>query len=385
MKRILLMSLCLVSILQVVFGGEGQVLVTVENPSGLTRRSETISLNWDVIKKNAAELSPANIMVTDQKSGTPIQSQSVGDEFLFQSDLGANETRTFVLKAATPGKQEPQSKVDGSFMKPREDYAWENDRIAFRVYGPALAKEVSNGIDVWVKRVRDLVVRKWYKGDEDTGSARVSYHIDHGEGADFFNVGRTLGAGGSAIWHNKKVYQPGVFSSYKTIANGPIRTVFELYYDSLNVDGMIYREVSRISLDAGQNLNTIQVTYTSPKSSEQIEIAAGLVKRPNTIVHKDVKNCWIDLWGLTNEDSITGNLGTGVVMPKSAYKGMAEDNDQYLIVGQAKSGHHVTYYAGAGWTRSGDFSSVEDWNTYLTEFSIRLRSPLKVKITSGGN
>ncbi len=384
MKRILLMLLCLISVMHVVLGGERQVLVSVENPSAFVRRSETISLSWEVIKKKAADLSPANITVIDRKSGTTILSQSVGDELLFQSDLEANETKTFVLNAEPRVEHELHSKVDGRFMKPREDYAWENDRIAFRMYGPALAKEVSNGIDVWVKRVRDLVVRKWYKGDEDTGSARVSYHIDHGEGADFFNVGRTLGAGGSAIWHNKKVYQPGVFSSYRSIANGPIRTMFELYYDSLNVDGMIYREVSRISLDAGQNLNVIRVTFTGPNPGEQIDIAAGLVKRPNTAEHKDEKNCWISLWGLTNEDSVNGYLGTGVVMPKSSYTRMAEDNDQYLIVGRARSGHPLTYHAGAGWTRSGDFSRVEDWSTYLTEFSMRLRSPLKVKVTSGG-
>ena len=45
----------------------------------------------------------------------------------------------------------------GTFMPQRkDDFAWENDRIAFRVYGPSLERtgEISSGIDVWCKRVR---------------------------------------------------------------------------------------------------------------------------------------------------------------------------------------------------------------------------------------
>ena len=361
--------------------GDREIHVTVRNPLNQPRAGETISLSWVSIRKYDADLSPSNITVIDQKGGADVLSQTIGDEFLFQADFNPNETRLFVLKVGSTPRTERQNMVDGRFMKPREDYAWENDRIAFRMYGPALATEVSNGIDVWVKRIRSLVVQKWYKGDEDTGSARVSYHIDHGEGADFFNVGRTLGAGGCAIWNNRKVHQPGVFSSFKTLANGPLRTVFELYYDSLNVDGEIYKERCRISLDAGQNLNRIQVTYDGSGSGKAIEIAAGLVKRANTVEFKDKNHSWVSLWGLTNEDSTNGFLGTGVLLPNSAFKGFAEDKDQYLIVADAKTGHLLTYYAGAGWTRSGDFTSANDWNEYLSAFSTRLRNPLKITIT----
>ena len=384
MKRILLVFVCFQFFSMLLVAGDKQINVTVRNPLRMARPAETISLSWAAITKYDADVSPSNISVVDQKGGTNILSQSLGGEFLFQSDLLPNETKMFVLKAGSSSGPGAQSKVDGRFMKPREDYAWENDRIAFRMYGPALAKEVSNGIDVWVKRVRNLVVQRWYKGDEDTGSARVSYHIDHGEGADFFNVAKTLGAGACAIWHNKKVYEPGVFSSYKTIANGPLCIVFELYYDSLNVNGKLYKEQCRISLDAGRNLNKIEVTFTGTNSDEEIEIAVGLVKRPNTVQFKNEEHCWMSLWGLTNEDSINGYLGTGVILPKSAFKGFAEENDQYLVIGHVKSGHALTYYAGAGWTRSGDFSRAEDWNGYLTGFSTMLRNPLKVDITAGG-
>ncbi len=35
------------------------------------------------------------------------------------------------------------------------------------------------------------------------------------------------------------------------------------------------------------------------------------------------------------------------------------------------------YYAGAGWTGSGNFATDSDWKAYLGHFSRRLQTPLK--------
>jgi pectinesterase len=274
----------------------------------------------------------------------------------------------------------PPSRVDGRFVPPREDYAWENDRIAFRMYGPALAKEVNNGIDVWTKRVRYLVVEKWYKASE---GGKDAYHEDHGEGADFFNVGRSLGAGGCGIWKGDSVNQPGVFSSYKTICNGPIRLTFELTYTNWKIGEKKFTEHMRISLDAGQNLNAVQVAFEGLDANEPLQLACGLVKRSNTKIQTNEGNCWMALWGLTTSDTVNGSLGTGAVLPKSTIVKFTEDKDQYLVIVNAKAGTPFSYYAGAGWTRNGDFPTVNDWNSYLDSFSRRLQSPLKITITGG--
>jgi hypothetical protein len=73
-----------------------------------------------------------------------------------------------------------------------DDFAWENDRIAFRVYGKALEKvpdEMAHGQDVWAKRTSEMVINKWYKS--------CDYHVDHGQGLDFYDVGFSLGSGSS--------------------------------------------------------------------------------------------------------------------------------------------------------------------------------------------
>jgi pectinesterase len=248
------------------------------------------------------------------------------------------------------------------------------------MYGPALAKDVNNGIDVWCKRVRSLIVEKWYKGEEDTGAAKISYHVDHGEGADFFSVGKTLGAGSCGLWSDGKVHQPGVFTSSRTLASGPIRLIVELTYDSLLVEGRRFKEVKRITLDAGSNLNKIEATYASDQPGEDLEVAIGLVKRQDVRLFHMLKENLIGLWGLTNADTVNGSLGLGVVLTESAIGEVTEDQAQYIVRARTKAGKAFVYYAGAGWTRSGDFDNEQEWKEYLRRFSRGLRSPLKVHI-----
>jgi pectinesterase len=269
--------------------------------------------------------------------------------------------------------------VDGYFARPREDYAWENDRIAFRMYGPALAAEVNNGIDVWTKRVRSLIVRKWYAEDEKEGKGNY-YHTDRGEGADFFAVGKTLGAGGSGIWYHDSLYQPGVFTSYRTIANGPIRTTFELLYETWNVHGKTFTETKRISLDAGHNLNRIEVRITGAAPQDSFLVACGLVKRKGVTVSGDERRGWLALWGPTNGDPVNGSLGTGVLVLASTVAGKHEDSVQVLLLGRLTAGQPFTYWAGAGWSRSGNFSDAAAWDRYLREASTTVAEPLRVSI-----
>ena len=356
------------------------IKVRVTNRAAFARERETVSLLWSGLNEKLPALDRNSVIVLDRRRRDTLVVQTTERELLFQADFKGKEAKTFFVTNGPPDRPQVRSLVDGRFVLPREDYAWENDRVAFRVYGPAMAKDVNNGIDVWTKRVRHLVVEKWYRESEGSPPGKDTYHSDRGEGADFFGVGRSLGAGGSGIWRSGRVFQPGVFSSYRTITNGPLRVSFELSFDSLDVQRTVYREVRRITLDAGQNLNKIEVTYVGPVENEAMEFACGLVKRKNTRIFRNEQKCWISLWGPTTDDTVNGSLGTALVLSPSAYKAMAEDDDQYLMVGETRSGQTTTYYAGAGWTRSGDFASVEDWNRYVERFAQRIRSPLSIRI-----
>jgi pectinesterase len=259
--------------------------------------------------------------------------------------------------------------TDVRFVEPREDLAWENDRIAFRVYGPALAAEVSNGIDVWSKRVSYPVIEKWYAGDAATGPAKRSYHVDHGEGADFFSVGRTLGCGGSSIRDGDSLIQPGVFASYRIMSTGPKLAEFELTYPPVMFRGRAVRESRRVALPAGDHLNRIDVTYSVEGDPIDVPFAIGLVKRKGVLVTRNPADHSISIWGPMNDDPVNGELGMGAVLPGSAFRKISEDATHVLLHGEIRSGVPVTYYAGAGWTRNGRISVKADWESILRRTS----------------
>jgi hypothetical protein len=357
-------------------------LISVKNPSTVPRKGETVEVRLSDLVGRDATLQGTDFAVLDQTAGMELIAQVTDSLLLFQSDFTPGETKTFQAKSGMKGHKESASKVDGYFARPREDYAWENDRIAFRMYGPALAAEVNNGIDVWTKRVRNLIVRKWYAEDEKEGKGNY-YHIDRGEGADFFAVGKTLGAGGSGIWYRDSLFQPGVFTSYKTLANGPIRTSVELTYPTWNVGGEKFTEKKRISLDAGRNLNKVEVSFTGMLPRDSMLIACGLVKRKGVALHMDERSGTLALWGPTNGDTVNGSLGTGVLLVPSAIVGKHDDSVQVFLLGRLTPDKPFIYWAGAGWTRSGDFSDGAGWDNCLRGCFLTMTEPLQVSIMPG--
>jgi pectinesterase len=364
--------------------GQG-VRVTVKNPGVMERPAESIVVKWKEIRKLVSSLNPSDVAVFEKDSALVCQSVDLNldgtmDELIFQSSFTPGETKAFSIRRA-PGQKLFPFRVDARFVLPRADLAWENERIAFRMYGSPLAGDVRNGIDVWTKRVRYLIVEKWYQESASAKGAKDTYHEDRGEGADFFSVGKSLGAGSSGIWSNGMLYQPGLFSAHRIIATGPIRAMFELIYDSLVIGRKVMRERKTVTLDAGQSLNRVDVLYSGFPARDTIAFVAGLVKRKNTRSSADRQHGWIGLWGPTTDDTTNGSLGSGVVMPKASFRGTLEDKDHSLISGVTLNNRPVTYYAGAGWTRSGEFATAEDWNAYLNAWALRLDSPLAITIS----
>src|SRR5579863_2628728 len=168
------------------------VTVTVRNPTNLTRLSETITLDASTLRRLLPVDDIRRVHVRDVQSGQDLLTQAVdtnGDgkyeELIFQTNIAPNETKKFALSVGERRIPTPQEfKAYGRFVRERrDDFAWENDRIAHRMYGKELEtfprdKLISSSVDVWTKRVRNLVINNWYMVDD--------YHKDHGEGADLY-------------------------------------------------------------------------------------------------------------------------------------------------------------------------------------------------------
>lgn len=348
------------------------VRVTVKNSSGLFRQTETVSLPINML--------PAEPVIMDALTSRIIDSQMVAEEVLFQVDLAPKDAHMFLVLpgAAVPERPQPVVKTFARFVPERmDDFAWESDRIAHRMYGPALITgegTISSGVDVWVKSTRNLVIDKWYKSGD--------YHKDLGEGLDGYSVSHnatpTRGCGGLGVWDGKKMWVSSNFKAQRVIATGPVRSEFELTYDTWDAGGRKVSEVKRISIDANSNFSRVESTFTTADGNP-LDIAIGIADRhgANDVLMQDKKRGWMAYW--ESEKSTIGNTACGIIVP-SGVREFTNDGANHLSIVRVKPGKPLVYYLGAGWSKSGDFPNAEAWASYVKKISEQLRQPLKVSI-----
>ena len=360
-----------------------QAIVSVRNPISLTRRSETIAIQASELKKVLSFDDIRRVHVRDQRNGQELLIQAVDedgdgkyDQLLFQTDIGPGEIRTFDLSVGDRRVPTPQSyKVYGRFVREREDdFAWENDRIAHRMYGEALETWpqeplTSSAVDVWVKRVPRLLINDWYMVDD--------YHRDHGEGGDFYSAGSTRGCGGNGVWANGQLYPSANFRNSRVLANGPIRLIFELTYPAWDAAGTRVTEIKRITLDAGQNFNHFESHYTIERPAD-LSSAAGIRKGKDTTASNSSESGILRSWeSLDNH----GKLGCAIIADPALLTGFPEDSKNFLATMKIPENRLVSYYAGFGWSDAG-FATSEDWGRYVADFAQRVRAPLQVTVSA---
>jgi hypothetical protein len=242
-----------------------------------------------------------------------------------------------------------------------DDVAWENDRIAFRVFGPAaLASKLENGsgIDVWVKSTRAMVIDRWYSSGD--------YRRDHGEGLDCYSVGRSCGCGGLGIWNGTTLDVSTVWKTQKVLEAGPQRAVIELTYGPWDAGGRKVWERRRITLAAGSNLNRLESTLDSDTSAELI-VGIGLTKKAaeGGEAKLDRKHGILSYW--MPEENPNGSVACGVMVDPQAMVNLTQTPQHFLALVRVTPGKTFVYYAGAGWSK-GDFRSPREWEEYLVSF-----------------
>jgi hypothetical protein len=399
--------LCLAAVLLCASAGAAERLtVTVRHDLDAARPSETIAVPWKdvnaalpgaliqrlVVKDAAGHVLPYQVTNVAPQAKDPKGVGAAYGELLFQHDFAPGEkTATFVVEkndALTPPFAD---KAFARYVPERlDDFAWENDVIGHRTYGPALAapatpgsgKEVleSSGLDIWFKRVNYPIVDRWYNKGHD------HYHKDEGEGMDMYNVGRSRGAGGTGVWDGTKLYTSGNYASWKVLANGPIRAVFELTYDAWDAAGTKVTEVKRFTVDAGHQLDRIDSTFTFSGPSA-LTVAVGLNKTPadkkqeaRIALVRDGADHALVQWV---EQASNGAFGTAVIVPSST--GYAGDALNDLVLARAESGKPLRYWVGAAWDRAGRITSKPAWQAYVAAEATRIAHPVQIALTPGPN
>ncbi|RNF28960.1 hypothetical protein NM04_20435 [Massilia aurea] len=373
--------------------------VTVQHDLSIARPSETIAIPWKqvnaampgamvqkiAVKDASGRVLPHQVTNVAPQAKDPNNEGVAYGELLFQHSFGAGEKSASFTVERIDGVAPPFPIKAFARQVPErlDDFAWENDKVAHRTYGPALAapapagvvKEVlvTSGLDIWFKRVDYPIVDRWYNKGHD------HYHKDQGEGMDMYNVGKSRGAGGTGIWDGKTLYTGVNYASYKILANGPIRAVFELHYAPWDAGGRQVSEVKRFTVDAGHWLDRIDSTFTTSDAAP-LTVAVGLNKTPGDkgqdpkiAVGRDGKVLlqWV-------EQKSNDAFGTAVVLPGA--EGFAQDSLNELVFAKATPGQPLHYYAGAAWSRAGEITSRAQWERQAQDIAARDASPVRVTI-----
>jgi Domain of unknown function (DUF4861) len=364
------------------------VILQVSNPAAFSRE-ELVSVPLAEILQRLPIADPRMIRVKLLTAPAPLPTQIFSsvpghspDQLLVLVSIGARQTIQLVFfQSAVPLVQAPL--VFGRAVPERkDDFAWENEKVAYRVYGPALQAtgEITSGIDVWSKRVSKLIINDWYAKDAEgqrTKNPALTYHKDTGEGLDSYEVGPTRGCGGTAIWRGGKFYPSKNYAQVEILAAGPIRFQFRLRYAAWPADGLAVSEEKIISLDAGSHLNRIQSTF-SFDGAPTVQVGVGLAVHPHAQVQEDLAAGILSVWEPLT-DPAAGMDGTAIVLPlgtTAAAKTQPGDGSIHLLLA-ARPAAPIVYFAGAAWSRS-DMPGEAAWRKYLRDFSAALRQPLKL-------
>jgi hypothetical protein len=359
----------------------------ITNPISIDRTEEVVEIPLDDVARqtrySAAQLQSlvATHVATKQRIPSQLYSSRPGadpDTLLLLVQLPAKGVANLAFKldpAAPP--QEPL--VFGRAIPERkDDFAWENKVVAYRIYGSALEAtgEISSGIDVWSKRIPNFVVNSFYKQDHEAGvthNSALSYHNDNGVGLDSYDVGPSRGCGGTAVWADDKLNVSKNYTVAKILAAGPIRFEFEVSYAPWQADGKMVSETKRITLDAGSHLNKIVSTFTFDGDS-RLELAAGIAIHKGGEVTLPAGKSIASVWD-TPQNPSAGRIATGLVsLPAEHARTMTEANHA-LIIFERHSDESFTYFAGSGWSKA-DMPTQADWNEYLVRFQELREHPI---------
>ncbi|WP_264537944.1 DUF4861 domain-containing protein [Flavobacterium sp. N1736] len=365
-------------------------IITVTNSLAVDREFETVELTKKELGfSNAVKLE--EFAVKEINSNLFLESQTVDndgdgimDVLLFQPKINASSQKNFEIVPAANTSATKNINCYSRFVPERtDDYAWENNKVAFRTYGPVaqqmVEKKISggtltSGIDAWLKRVDYPIINKWY---EKTISGTGSYHKDTGEGLDNFQVGDSRGIGGIAVNADGKYYFSKNFISWKTITTGPIRTSFILTYADWDAKGNKITESKLISLDYGSYLSRFEINIKGTKT-----IAAGLTLHDKKgTIGTNIKEGWLSYWEPIDDSEI----GMGLVAPKNTLTSfdnyITNDKDLSNLYGNLKvKDNKAVYFAGFGWKKGSPFQTKAEWETYLSSFAKKVNNPLVVKV-----
>lgn len=418
-------TLLFFSLLIIVKSGLAQnnIVIILNNPADFERPDEAIIITRQALEKRAGKISANKVPAFRKASGEILASQAddldgdgTWDEAIFLASLQKKEKQkvdiTFVTPETLPTfKQRTQArlaKLEGetfnlitSETMPKghkatdfsttklplyqvEGPAWENDKVAFRLYF-----DPRNGKDIYGKTTSDLVMDK-------VGLPGDNYHVKNWWGMDILKVGASLGAGALAI---QVIDSQGKTTlarlgdqvektTYQFVTSGPVRSVFRLEYKNWQpTPTEKYNVTEEISILAGQLYYESKVIISGFTGEKHL--VTGIV---NLLSQKAIQNTDGDYIYLATHDKQSENkdqLGMGIMVRKADFINFGETPEAgtekilqtYYVKLKAKANQPVGFKFYAAWEATdARFADANYFETLLKAEVKRFSKPIKVQL-----
>lgn len=417
-RRELVLSLLAVLLLFSCSDGPDNSL-TVSNPASVQRNDELIVISRHDLEEKLGTLAEGKyVQVTVKDQPVVVQyddldGDQVWDEMALLYSFGAEESVRFSLSVAdAPATvkavvrahvRHRRKNADDSFgpvitkdtmplYNPPTDFskqplppyltegpAWENDKVAFRLYF-----DTRNGKDIFGKRIPGMVM------DTVGANRNNSYHELADWGMDVLHAGKSLGAGSLAFsWKladgsDTLVRLGGEIVDtqiYEVVADGPVRAIFRVRYEG-ELNGERFHLTDEVRTWGGQYFYESKVSAKG--LAPEVKLVAGFAdfydNQPGRADTAGINLFYS--YGPQSENK--DKLALGIAVPSVDYAGYTEIKEvdaaiqnTYCVSQTMQPGKDVFYRFYALWEKTDPrFSSAEGVKAFLQQQAFDWGTPL---------
>jgi hypothetical protein len=287
----------------------------------------------------------------------------------------------------------PSCKDSFKIIAQGESVSWENDKMGFRNYF-----DCRNVKDLYGKLKPGMILDKIHTPEIP------DYHKLNDWGMDVLHCGSSTGSGGLAMLEGDSLYRLGSTDTYeyKKVAEGPVRSVFDLIYTGWNVAGQNLSAVERISIYPGKYWFQSDVTVSGFSGEKQIVtgIVTSLLKNEpvdfeasaeyRSIATLDVQSLNKDELGmavlLKSSEVTKVARTTDVDFFKLGYKTVVEKNfsnvisQTFYVAQKINADAPARHYFLAVWGLENDqWKNMDNFKAYISSEAELLSNPVLIK------
>jgi len=267
-----------------------------------------------------------------------------------------------------------------------EGPAWENDKVAFRLYF-----DVRNNKDIYGKTTAKMMM------DTVGVDYKNSYHDLSSWGMDILHVVNSLGAGALALSVPRKGTEDTLIrvggqniikTVYQEVADGPLLAKFWLTYDwQINEKPVQVKE--EISIWGGQYFYSSKVTVKGAPAGSKL--VTGIADFYENTFHTIKQGKAVIGFSYGKQSENKDNLGLGILVNKENFvkadsinKSNTDITETYFVSQKINGNNPLYFRFYTGWERTDKrFRTMEGFKNFLKKEAIKYSRPVQLEWKKG--